>query len=76
MNDRVIERIAREDPAVGCRSDTANELLARLLHEIDGTDPPPAGVPVRRRLGRVAAPAAAALVSVAVAVRGDWVAGT
>lgn len=68
MNDPVIERIAREDPAVGSRSDTANELLARLLHEIGGVDPPPARVPVRRRLARVAAPAAAALVTVAVAV--------
>jgi hypothetical protein len=68
MNDPVIERIAREDPAVGSRSDTANELLARLLHEIGGADPPAARVPVRRRLGQVAAPAAAALVAVAVAV--------
>jgi hypothetical protein len=68
MNDPVIERIAREDPAVGSRSDTADVLLARLLHEIGAADPPPARVPVRRRLGRVAAPAGAALVSVAVAV--------
>jgi hypothetical protein len=68
MNDPVIDRIAREDPAVGSGSDTANELLARLLHEIGSADPPPARVPVRRRLGRVAAPAAAAVVTVAVAV--------
>ena len=44
MNDPVIERIAREDPAVGCRSDTANELLGSI----------PAGrdrrTPVHRRL--------------------------
>jgi hypothetical protein len=68
MNDPVIERIAREDPAAGSRPDAANELLARLRHEIDGADPPPARVPVRRRLWRVAAPAAAVLVTVAVAV--------
>jgi hypothetical protein len=68
MNDPVIKRIAREDPALGARSDTAKELLARLLHEIDGAAPPPARVPVRRRLERVAVPAAAALVTIAVAV--------
>jgi hypothetical protein len=68
MNDPVIERIAREDPAVGSKSDTADVLLARLLHEIGDADPPSARLPVRRRLGRVAAPAAAALVTVAVAV--------
>jgi hypothetical protein len=68
MNDPVIERIAREDPAVGSRSDTPNELLARLLHDIDGADPPRARVRARRRLGRAAAPAAAAVVAVAVAV--------
>lgn len=70
MNDPVIERIAREDPAVGSRSDTANELLARLLNEIAGAGPLPARIGVRRRLGRVAAPAAAALVAVAVAAIG------
>lgn len=66
MNDPVIERIAREDPAIGSASGTADELLARLLHEIGGADQSPARVPARRRLGRVAAPAAAALVTVAV----------
>ncbi len=70
MNDPVIERIAREDPAGGSRSGTANELLARLLHEIGGGNPPPARIPVRRRLGQVAAPAAAVLVAVAVAAIG------
>ena len=70
MNDPVIERIAREDPAVGCRSDTANELLARLLDEICDAGPPPARIGVRRRLGRVAAPAAAALVALAVVAGG------
>ena len=68
MNDPVIERIAREDPAVGSSSDKANELLARVLQEIDGAGLPAARVPVLRRRGRVAAPAAAALVTVAVAV--------
>jgi len=68
MNDPVIQRIAREDPAVGSRSDTANELLARLLREIGDADPPPARDPVRRRIGQVAGPAAAALVTVAVAI--------
>lgn len=68
MNDPVIERIAREDPAVGSKSDTADVLLARVLHEIGDADPPFARVRVRRRLGGVAAPAAAALVTVAVAV--------
>lgn len=68
MNDPVIERIAGEDPAVASRSDTANEMLARLRHEIGGTDPLPARIPVRRRLGQVAAPAAAALVAVVVSV--------
>jgi hypothetical protein len=67
MNDPVIERIAREDPAVGSRSDTASEMLARLRHEIGAADEPPTRVPVRRRLSRVAAPASAALVAVAVA---------
>ena len=76
MNDPVIERIAREDPAVGSRSDTANELLARLLHEIGGAEPPRARIGARRRLGRVAAPAAAALVRGRGRGRGDWVAGT
>jgi hypothetical protein len=68
MNDSVIERIAREDPAIGSRSDTAHELLARVLREIDRAVPAPARGSVRRLLGRVAAPAAAALVTVAVAV--------
>ncbi|MBV9807018.1 MAG: hypothetical protein JO286_07545 [Solirubrobacterales bacterium] len=73
MNDAVIERIAREDPAIGSRSDTADEVLARVLHEIDRAGQSRARDPVRRRLGRVAAPAAAApaaaaLVTVAVAV--------
>jgi len=68
MNDPVIERIAREDPAVGSRSVPANEMLARLQHEIGRADPPPARVPVRRRLAHVAVPAAAALITVAVSV--------
>jgi hypothetical protein len=68
MNDPVIERVAREDPAAGSRSDTANVLLARLLHEIGDADPPPARVPLRRRIGHAAAPAAAVLVAVAVVV--------
>jgi hypothetical protein len=68
MNDPVIERIAREDPAMSSRSDTANELLARVLHEIDRAAPAAVRDPPRRSLGRVAAPAAAALVTLAVAV--------
>lgn len=68
MNHPVIERIAREDPAVGFRSDEADVLLARLWHEIGAGDPPPARIAVRRRLGQVAAPAVAAMVAVAVTV--------
>ncbi len=66
MNDPVLERIAREDPAVGSRSDAASELLARLRHEIGDSDPAPVRLPVRHRLVRATVPAAAALVTVAV----------
>jgi hypothetical protein len=75
MNDPVIERVAREDPAVDSRTDTADELLARLLREIDGADPLPARIAVRRRVGRAAAPAAATLVAVAVSVAAIGVLG-
>ena len=76
MNDPVIERIAREDPAVGSRSDTANELLARLRHEIGG-DRPTAG-------SRPGAPPARAGRGAGRSRpghrrgrgRGDWLAGT
>lgn len=68
MNDPVIERIAREDPAAGSRSDAAEVLLARLRREIDADHLAPARLPVGRRLTRVAAPATAALVAVAVSV--------
>ena len=73
MNDPVIERIAREDPAAGSRSGTANELLARLLHEIGGGNPPPRPCPCapparagrgtgRSRLGLAVAVAAIGLL--------------
>lgn len=68
MNDPVIDRIAREDPAVGCRSDTAGEMLARLRHEIGRADPPPVRGPARDRLVQAAVPVAAAVVTVLVSV--------
>jgi hypothetical protein len=68
MNDPVIERIAREDPAVGVRSDTANELLARVLHEIAVAGSPAARIGVGGWLRRIAAPAGAAVVAVGVAI--------
>jgi hypothetical protein len=68
MNDPVIERIAREDPAVSSRPDTADVLLARLWREIDGSKPESTRISLGRWFGRVAAPAAAALVAVAVSV--------
>ena len=66
MNDPLIDRIAREDPAHGSRSDTAAEMLARLRHEIGRADPPPDRVPVRQRLAPSVWPAAASVVTVLV----------
>jgi hypothetical protein len=39
MNDPVIERVAREDPAVGVDPQAADELLARLLATVDESTP-------------------------------------
>jgi hypothetical protein len=47
MNDPVIERVAREDPATVAGAGPADELLARLLREID--EPVPAPAPATQR---------------------------
>lgn len=69
MNDPVLARIAREDPAENARPATGDVLLMRLRREIEGSTGPVAAHPgARRRRGQFTVPVLAALVTIAVAV--------